>query len=106
MRHFFHCSHKRIFPGVFAIVFLLLTLGCKNAASGDASAGTVDDIDTAAPAINGAITFSGISAFGLSVQWNAASDNATAASALEYRVVKDDTAAAAIDSIAEIDGKS
>lgn len=94
-------------------VILFLSLACggsKDGGSGGSggnggSSGTTTS-DTTAPTVGSAISFTGVGSSALTVQWGGASDDTTAAASLQYRVVKDDTAAANIDTIAEADAKS
>jgi hypothetical protein len=111
-------SEKFRISGVFARVtwlhlfalIALLNCGSSGDGSGGGSGGstgtTTTATDTTAPIVGTAISFSGVSATGLSVNWGAATDETTAASSLQYKVVKDNTATANIDTIAEADAKS
>ncbi len=58
--------------------------------------------DITAPTPGTAIGFSSVTATGLSVDWGAASDDVTSASALQYKVVRADFASE-IDSLGEVD---
>ena len=62
--------------------------------------------DTSPPTVGSSITFSGVSANSITVQWGAATDNATPSAQLQYKVVRtgpnpgDGTS---IDTVAEVD---
>ncbi len=93
------------------MVLFVLSCGSSGGDSGGSSggAGTTGGgatADTTAPTAGTAISFSGVSATSLSVNWGAATDAVTAQASLEYKVVKDNTAAVNIDTVAEIDAKS
>lgn len=101
------------FSGVFFGLLLLLALGCgskggDSSGSGGAGAGGTGATaaDTTAPTAGTAISFSSVTSTTLSVNWGAATDDVTAQSNLEYKVVKDNVAAGNIDTIAEVDAKT
>ena len=61
--------------------------------------------DTTAPIVGAAISMSAVTATGLTLNWGAASDNATTQASLQYKVVKDDASYFNIDTVAEADAK-
>ncbi|MBX3722686.1 MAG: chitobiase/beta-hexosaminidase C-terminal domain-containing protein [Turneriella sp.] len=99
---------------------LALNGGTINDASGNAAAltlvtpGSVGSlansknivIDTGGLVLGAAISFSAISSTGLTVNWGAATDDITAQVALQYKVVKDNTAIANINTVGLADAKS
>lgn len=66
------------------------------------SESTLNDADETAPNIGADITFSNLSAIGVKVNWGVASDDESAESALQYKLVRASTSAA-IDTVSEAD---
>ncbi|WP_411824313.1 Ig-like domain-containing protein [Leptospira sp. 'Mane'] len=62
--------------------------------------------DTTPPTVSGTLSFSGISATGLTVNWNAASDDFTASANLQYKLVKDNVSVSNINTISLANSKS
>jgi hypothetical protein len=85
-------KHHWSFATSILLASFILAASCKSPASGD----------TAAPTAGTAIAFSGTSSVATTVSWGAATDDATAASELQYKLVRSPTSAA-IDSLAEAD---
>ncbi len=63
-------------------------------------------IDTGGLTPGAAISFSAIGATGLTVNWGAATDDITPQVGLQYKVVKDNTALANIDTVVEVNTKT
>lgn len=76
--------------------------GCQSGSD----SGAATTADTTAPVTGTAISFSAFSATTLTVNWGAATDTLTASANLEYKVVKDNSDAANISSIALADAKT
>lgn len=83
------------------------TLKALATKSGSANSGVTSGIYTIdlAPTAGTAISFASVTATELTVNWGAATDAITAQGSLEYKLVKDNTAATGIDTIAEADAK-
>jgi len=63
---------------------------------------TISTLDVSAPAPGNALSFTSVMATSLTVEWGAATDDVTAASDLEYKVVRG-ASTSAIDSVEEVD---
>ncbi|WP_167884381.1 Ig-like domain-containing protein [Leptospira ilyithenensis] len=62
--------------------------------------------DSTPPITGGTLSFSGVTATGLTVNWPVSVDNATEAANLQYKLVKDDTSISNINTIALANSKS
>jgi hypothetical protein len=92
-------------PFILPTTATIEAIACKNGETDSSVATGLFTIDMA-PVAGSAISFAGVTATTLSVNWGAATDDITTPASLEYKVVKDDAAAANIDTIAEADAKS
>lgn len=79
-----------VYPSSFATVYFTTGAGA----------------DSTNPTPGTAISFASVGVSSLTVNWGAASDNVTAAASLEYKLVKDNSAAANIDTVSEVDAKT
>jgi len=84
------------------------TLKALATKSGSTNSGVTSGLYTidVAPVAGTAISFSAVDTTSTTVNWGAATDAITAQTSLEYKLVKDNSAAAAIDTIAEIEAKT
>ncbi|BDA80599.1 hypothetical protein LPTSP3_g35290 [Leptospira kobayashii] len=62
--------------------------------------------DSTPPTIGGVLSFSGVTATGVTVDWPASADDSTATANLEYKLVKDDTSVSNINTISLANSKS
>ena len=84
----------------------LRAVACKSGYTDSSITTGTYTIDTTPPTPGTGISFSSITSSGLSVNWGAATDDVTTPANLQYKVVKDNTSTANIDTIAEADAKS
>lgn len=99
--------HRALIAGIL-IGSLILAVSCKSPASDNSSHQAASDTqpsDTAAPTVGSAIEFSGTLSVATTVSWGAATDDVTAASDLQYKLLRSSTSEA-IDGLSEADAVS